>query len=592
MPLTASVGVRREPPNVAARVALLYATFGAIWILLSDQVLAVLVNDPHLRTDISIAKGWTYVAVTAMLIYWLVARYLRATEESRHLLERSEQRYRAIVETSLDGVALTDPEGRLAFLNARMAEMLGRRPQDLIGRPLTEFLHGDKGEDLRRQLTAPAPDASGRHDIHLRRADGTEFWGIASTCPMFDDRRSLVGMVTMLTDITDRKQLQDELHQAQKMEAIGQLAGGVAHDFNNLLTAIFGYTDLARHTLTPNHPAVESLKGVVAAAEQAAGVSRSLLTFSRKMPVQKKTTDLNEIVTKAAHLLQRLLPASIRLVTETDKVPTLVNADPTQMQQVIMNLAINARDAMPDGGTLRITTRAVVEPPKGGPGTHEAAAEPRVCLAVSDTGVGMTPEILERIFEPFFTTKPKGAGTGLGLSIIDGIVKEHGGTIRVQSEPGEGTTFTISLPAISKAASAVAGTPAAASRGAGQVILLAEDDAQVRAITVSALTAAGYEVLQAADGEAMLEAFASNRDRVRLILTDAEMPRRGGLDCLRDLRAQGVHVPAILVTGSVDTQVEGQVDEETLLVRKPYAMSKLLALVSQRLSAPPGPPAV
>ncbi len=575
---------------MAARVALIYAAFGAAWILLSDQVLDALVHDPHAITKLQMTKGWVYVGVTALLIYAIVRRYFAAAEESRRRLESSEARYRAMVETSLDGIALTDSQDRLAFVNARMGEMLGREPETMIGRPLADLLDDERYTDLRRRLAEPAPGQSGRCDVHLWRPDRSEFWGIASVCPMFDDQRAFVGMLVMLTDITDRKRLQDQLHQAQKMEAVGQLAGGVAHDFNNLLTAIFGYTDLARHTLAPGHPALESLQGVLAAAEQAAGVSRSLLTFSRKMPIRKETIDLNEVVTKAARLLHRLLPASIELVTEAaGGAPALVEADGTQMQQVIMNLAINARDAMPDGGVLRIATRPPTEAERNETGDADRGSLPGVCLEVSDTGVGMTPEIVNRIFEPFFTTKPQGAGTGLGLSIIHGIVKEHGGTIRVRSEPGKGTTFTIWLPEPSRTRAEAAPPPATAARGAGERILVAEDDEQVRSIMTSALRAAGYQVVAVGDGTALIEAFRQNRPHVRLIVTDAEMPRQSGLSAVRQLRGEGADTPVILVTGSVETNIEGQADERITLLRKPYSMSELLSLVSWRLSGPQTP---
>ncbi|MGB9625390.1 MAG: hybrid sensor histidine kinase/response regulator [Phycisphaerae bacterium] len=569
---------------------MIYAAFGAVWILLSDQILDAVVHDPHVITKLQTTKGWVYVAVTALLIYAIVRHYFTAAEESDRLLEESEARYRAIVETSLDGIALTDAQDRVAFVNARMAEMLGRPPDTLIGRPLADALEDERYTELRRRLTEPAPGRSGRCEIDLWRPDRSEFRGIASVCPRFDDRHAFVGMLVMLTDITEQKRLQDELHQAQKMEAIGQLAGGVAHDFNNLLTAIFGYTDLARRTLTPGHPALASLDGVLAAAEQAAGVSRSLLTFSRKTPIQKQTIGLNEVVTRAARLLRRLLPASIELVTEAaGEEPALVEADGTQMQQVIMNLAINARDAMPAGGVLRIAARPPTEAERDESRAGESTAPAGVCLEVSDTGIGMAPEVLNRIFEPFFTTKPKGVGTGLGLSIIHGIIEEHGGTIRVRSEPGKGTTFTIWLPAPSRARAEAAAAPATSIRGAGEMILIAEDDEQVRSIMTSALRAAGYQVLAVGDGTALLEAFEQNRPHVRLIVTDAEMPRQSGLAAVRRLREEGADVPVVLVTGSVETSIEGQVDERTALLRKPYPMSALLSLISQRLPASPGP---
>lgn len=574
-----------KPRDAALRISVVYAVFGAIWILFSDWILGAFVRDPDTLTHVAIIKGWVYVIVTALLIYWMVKGHFLTLRRSHRLLESSEHRYRAIVETALEGIALTDSDGKLTFANARMAQMLARRSEDLIGKPLKQFLGDEASLAIADRLGSRMPGAAGRCDIGLPRSGGGDLWAIASVCPLFDEDRSFIGTLVMLTDVTDRKRLSDELHQAQKIEAVGLLAGGVAHDFNNLLTAIFGYTDLARHTLPHGHPALASLEGVIAAAEQAAGVSKALLTFTRKAPTQKQIIELNQTIAKAAQLLKRLLPASIELRTElSDGHSLFVNADATQIQQIILNLAVNARDAMPDGGVLKITAGRDAGSSEAGPASVETTAAGAVCFAVSDTGTGMSAETLERIFEPFFTTKPKGEGTGLGLSIIHGIVREHGGTIRVQSELGNGTTFTVLLPAVEAGVAGEEAASIAPGRGLGELILLAEDNDHVRSIMASVLAASGYEVVQVADGQALLDAFACNRERVRLIVSDVDMPKRSGLACLRELRSQGVRVPAIVTTGSLNLDVETQLDDQTTLLRQPYAMNVLTSLVSARLS--------
>ncbi len=422
-------------------------------------------------------------------------------------------------------------------------------------------------------------------ELQCRTAIGRLLWIRAIGSPVFEAGKC-VKMHGTFQDISDRKraekeraELETQLRQSQKLEALGQLAGGVAHDFNNLLTVIFGYTEVVRESLAADHAALEALAQVTTAATQATGVTRSLLTFSRKVEVEKGPVDLGNVLASSAKLLRRMLPANVEFATDLGADgPFIVHADDTQIQQVIMNLALNARDAMPEGGSLRISVARSGAP--GAPGEVE--------LVVSDTGAGMTAEVRERIFEPFFTTKAEGKGTGLGLSIIHGIVDEHDGRIELESTPDQGTTVTVVLPAgltVEEEPGSRAPTPAPAGRG--ELILIAEDDHQVRRIVKTALTSLAYEVLETADGEALLEACQLHGDRVQLIVTDVDMPKRSGLDVVRHLRAAGSQMPIILITGGVDVQVEDNLDELTSLLRKPFQVAELGSLVAQMCGASP-----
>ncbi len=382
----------------------------------------------------------------------------------------------------------------------------------------------------------------------------------------------------------ESESLREQLHHAQKMEAVGQLAGGVAHDFGNLLMAISGYVAQAKASLPDDHEAIVALDGVQEAAEQAGGVTKALLTFSCKMTTEKKPTELGSLVEKSARLLHHVLPAAIKLELDAaSKSPLWVEADDTQLQQVLLNLAINARDAMPDGGILRISVSC--SPAEASSLTMRTNSGSHIArLVVSDTGVGMSGKVQERIFEPFFTTKPKEQGTGLGLAIIHGIVKDHGGHIEVESELGRGTTFTVVLPALGDEAvrKTVKSSPAAAS-GQGEMVLLAEDNRHVRGIITESLRELGYEVLQAGDGASLMECHKRHRDGIRLLVIDIGLPKQSGLDCLRTLRAEGVRTPAIVITASSGAAVEDQLPEHTLLLRKPFQMSDLAVLVGRML---------
>jgi signal transduction histidine kinase len=392
----------------------------------------------------------------------------------------------------------------------------------------------------------------------------------------------------------ERVELQEQLHQAQKMEAVGQLAAGVAHDLNNLLTVVAGSTGPIARVLPADRDATQALEAIQRVVEQAGSLTGSLLTFSQKLPADKKPVDLCAVVDNAARLIRRALPSAVKLVVRTDCQPApWVLADATQMQQVLLNLALNARDAMPDGGTLRIAVSqgresaaadGVVAAGKTGGSASPAAAGARV--EVSDTGTGMSPEIQSRIFEPFFTTKERGQGTGLGLAVVHGIVNDHGGQIEVRSEVGAGSTFMVTLPCVAPGVRRQERTPPAPpARGRGELLLLAEGDRQARELMVAEFRALGYVTDQVGDGAALLAESRRHGRRVRLFILDADLPKRGTLDCLREIRADGIQVPAIVITGAGRDDFEERLDAATVLLRKPFQMAELGRLVSALLEA-------
>ena len=363
----------------------------------------------------------------------------------------------------------------------------------------------------------------------------------------------------------EKSAIQEQLQQAQKMEAIGQVAGGVAHDFNNLLTVIAAHTALVKRKM-PDEPEVQaSIQPMEEAVRQASDMSRALLAFSQRLKPNKQPVDLCDLIGRSTRMLDRILPASIKvrveLPPERDRVR--VEADEVQLQQVVLNLALNARDAMTRGGELRITVDA---PP------DEAE---HVRLTVRDTGEGMSPEVRSRIFEPFFTTKAPDKGTGLGLSVVRSIVEEHGGRIEMESHVGVGTTFTITLPRASSARQAEASADAEAPRGHGEVILLAEDNDQIRGIVAGELVALGYEVIQAVDGDELMKKHHEHRDRIALLFCDVGLPGRSGLDCLRALRDAGTTTPAIITTGSEGVTLDPARDGRTVLLAKPFEIAEL-----------------
>lgn len=429
-------------------------------------------------------------------------------------------------------------------------------------------------------------------EYRVVRPDGGERIVRADGELHFDGQGQLQRIIGTVQDITDlraaeaeRARLEDELRQVQKLEAVGTLASGVAHDFNNLLTAINGYVDLARQTLSSEHSALQSLDMIKLATDQAAGVTQGLLTFGHHTPLEKSPIDLAPNIRQSLQLLRRLLPASIELIEDLpDDGEVWVNADGHQLQQVWLNLTVNARDAMPNGGKLIIRLRRISEGPVNPQDSWHGHATETAAITVTDNGTGMSEQTMARIFEPYFTTKPRGQGTGLGLSIVHGIVTDHTGRIRVQSEQGKGTRFTIYLPCCPaplpiESAASVTAEP----RGHGEMILLAEDNEFVRAIISSSLQSAGYQLIAVGDGLEAIDAFDAHRDELRLLILDLDLPRLSGESCLHRIRGAGHSVPAILITGNViEAHQEPRFRDEIILM-KPFQVGRLIDVVNEVL---------
>ena len=453
------------------------------------------------------------------------------------------------------------------------------------------FFHPDDREGLARAIRR-ALDEGEPYDMEVRfiTAKGRHLWTRTICEPEVKDGKTVILKGTF-QDVTERRSLEEQLRHAQKLEAVGQLASGIAHDFNNLLTAITGYAEVAGDVLDQPDEARSALAGVKDAVRQASGVTRSLLTFTHKMPVDKQRVNLVAAVAHSIKMLRHMLPAQIHIVDHLSDEPVWIHADATQIQQVVMNLAVNARDAMLDGGTLSVSVspvaskspessaerQTIMEQPDS-PGMHAR-------LVVGDTGIGIRSDVKERMFEPFYTTKPRGQGTGLGLSIIHGIVEEHSGRIKVESELGKGATFTIDFPALTDSEAAHAPKPhRAANRGSGELVLLAEDDWHVRTILTTTLESFGYTVMAAETGPGLMALFEQQRDEIRLIVTDVDLPGRSGLVCLRDIRAVNDGLPVIVITGNVDVDTRSHADERTVLLQKPFRMAELGDVAGRLLS--------
>jgi two-component system cell cycle sensor histidine kinase/response regulator CckA len=478
-------------------------------------------------------------------------------------LKASEQRFREIAENVREVFFVADPEtGRALYVNPAYETVFGHSREHAYSIPMawTEGIHPD---DRDRLTVAPQLSAYGvvpSDDVfRLVRPDGAIRWIRGRATPVKDAAGKVVRVVGIAEDITDLKRTEEQLFGAQKMEAIGRLAGGIAHDFNNLLTAIMGNAEMVLAELSAADPVRQDVEEIRKAGQRASTLTRQLLAFSRQQVLAPRVLDLNELVLNMDKLLRRLIGEDVELHTSLAPDLGAVRADPGQMEQVLMNLAVNARDAMPDGGQLTLETANVVLD-EGYVDRHSPV--PRgayVMVAITDTGTGMTDDVKARIFEPFFTTKEAGKGTGLGLATVYGIIKQSDGYIWPYSEPGRGTTFKVYLPLVHEVAESLAVVGRVPeSRGGTETVLLVEDDEAVRSLARRALVKCGYRVLEATNaGEALLAA-EQHAGPIHLMVSDIVMPGLNGPELAARLRPSRAEMRVLFMSGYAERAVEQQ----------------------------------
>jgi PAS domain S-box-containing protein len=506
-------------------------------------------------------------------------------------LRESEQRFRLLAENINEVFWLTDPaKTRMIYVSPAYERIWGRSCDDLYRSP-ANWLDAVHPEDRDRVAAASATQQHGgdyAETYRIRRPDGTIRWIHDRAFPVRGPGGEILHMVGMAEDITERRQLEEQFRQAQKMEAIGQLAGGVAHDFNNILAAIMMQADIAG--MVPDLPAeaVEYLDDIRAAAERAANLTRQLLAFGRRQVMQSRSLDLNEVVTSLGKMLERLLGEEVRLQISLEPGPLSLHADSGMLDQVLLNLVVNARDAMPDGGRIVIATSRKDVTADEAASIDGASAGRHICLRVTDSGTGIAPENLSRIFDPFFTTKETGKGTGLGLATVFGIVRQHGGWVTVESEPGKGTSFQVMLPAADMVTAPRAEAAEAAPRTGSETILLVEDEVSVRVITRALLERQGYQVLEAANGIEALQVWEQRKGPVSLLFTDIVMPEGvSGRELAARLQAGDSRLRVIFTSG-YSGDVAGRelsLREGQNFLQKPYSRQRLLDTVRRCLDS-------
>jgi two-component system cell cycle sensor histidine kinase/response regulator CckA len=518
-------------------------------------------------------------------------------KDAEEALRRNEKRFRELIENSSDAISLIDERGRVLFSSHAVSPILGYDVEERLGRDVFELMHPEDMATTKSafQKLLDRPDQTVNIQVRYRHKDGSWRWLEALGKNLLQEP-SVRALVVNYRDITERKSLQEQFYQSQKMEAVGRLAGGVAHDFNNLLTAIIGYSDIALEQLPLQSETRHAIQEIKKSGERAALLTRQLLAFSRQQVLSPQLLDLNQVVLEVSHLLRRLIGEDIELVT----VPRLplgrVKADPTQLEQVLMNLAVNARDAMPQGGRLTIEVSNTQVEDNLLSETVKVRPGPYILLTVSDTGCGMDAETRARAFDPFFTTKEKGKGTGLGLATVYGIVKQSGGYIWVYSEAGQGTTFKIYLPQVD-AVPEPARPPEALStpRHGTETVLLVEDNPSVRQLTTKLLKAKGYRVLEANNGNEALHLAEQHSGMVDLLLTDLVMPHLNGRELAKQLTSRHPEIRVLFMSGysGAPPGDATSLDPYTAFIQKPFNADQLARRVREVLdNVPPSAPSL
>jgi PAS domain S-box-containing protein len=493
----------------------------------------------------------------------------RLAEEQFYRLSRA-------VEQSPVSIVITDLDGRAQYVNSKFMEVTGRTLEDIIDRRIEVLRDGHPNEESYQKFWATLrAGQEWRGELATTRSDSKTIWESVKVSCLRSPAGDITNFLCLREDITERKKLEAELRQAQKMESLGTLAGGIAHDFNNLLAIINGYSEFCQQDTTNPALLQKCLREIHRAAQRASGLVRQILTFSRKTEVRFSPVDLNQLARDLVSLMAETFPRTVTINLDLqDRLPALL-ADQNQLQQIVLNLCVNARDAMPSGGTITIST--AMQP---GAGIRAPGADPArnyACLQVTDTGTGMSPEVRQRIFEPFFTTKQANRGTGLGLAVVYGIVVAHHGVIDVQSTVGAGSTFSVYLPLAESAVTSQALPAAGDFPGGTESLLIVDDEESLRSLLSAALSRKGYHAVTAASGLEAIESISDPAKQFDAVLLDLNMPGASGIDVLKVIRACRPTMKVLVVSGHItpDARIEFERLGQRFFVQKPYRLDEL-----------------
>ncbi len=586
---------RNRKWNIAERTVFWYMLVAMAWIIFSDNLAALIARDDAQLVFISSLKGVMFVVVTGGLLYVLLRRQLMELVTLNRNLNSTRIRLQAVLDSAPIAIMALDPQGNVIVWNNGAERIFGWKSEEAVGKFLP-YLRKDETsqfEIIRDQII----QGKSLHNVEIRRhnRDGQEVELSISVAPYRDEDGKIAGILAIGEDITQTRNLKIEneklsrqFYQAQKMESIGQLAGGIAHDFNNLLVPIMGYAQMTRSKIKEDRHLDAYLAQIEKAAERASNLTRQILAYSRQQVLEMKSVDLNTLIGEYQNMLTRIIGETIKLDFIQHGNLKSVLADAGQIEQVLLNLVVNARDAMPDGGKLIIETDMVTLD-EAYCNDHDGVKPGDYCLlAVSDTGMGMGKDEIGKIFDPFYTTKEKGQGTGLGLATVFGIVRQHNGHIWVYSEAGQGSTFKIYLPVSQNELDTdTEETEYTGTMEGHETILVAEDDVAVREVVLNNLMEYGYNVLEASSGKDALSIVTELDGKIDILLTDVILPKMNGKELYSKISEKYPAIPVLFMSGYTNNVIahHGVLDAGVNFIQKPFRSEDLLRRLRQVLQS-------
>lgn len=522
------------------------------------------------------------------------SQYRQAIEKlqlSEKLLKASERKYRSLIESIPDIIFALELDGSIAYIGPRWKKILGHDEAEVLGKYFIHFIPAEEHAFMVQVFKEVRNQKKSVENIQVpfRQKDGPLRYFSASAAPLLDEQGRVVGTMGIARDITEWRKLEEQLRQAQKMESIGNLAGGIAHDFNNLLSGILGYASFAKKKMSVKDPLYHSMNSIERSAIQAAELTKQLLGFARRGKYQVKPINCNALIQDLTQFLKRTIDKRIKLEVALDPRLHLIEGDEMQLQQSLINICLNARDAMPSGGTLKIRTSNQTRSKNIDEKQRRWKEGDYVRITLSDTGLGMTPEVRSQIFEPFFTTKEPGRGTGLGLSMVYGIIQNHGGYIELRSDPGQGTSFEILLPA-SRELTIEDGPPFSSCQElpkGSETILIVDDEELIRELGADILEDGGYKILLASNGEEAIHIYRKKRGKIALVILDMIMPGLGGKETFLKLKAINPKIKVLLSSGYSTNEGVGETLREGVggFIQKPYRDEELIGKVREILDS-------
>lgn len=578
--------VELHPPKtwvVSLKIVLIFLVFSLTWIFFSDKLTLILVKNPEYITQFQTIKGFLYVGITSLFLYGFIWKTLSRISGAKKAVANKLSLLAHTVMSISESVVITDLANKIIFVNKAFLRTYGYEKRELIGQNI-EFVRSSLTRPSVAKEILPASLEGGWQGVlYNKKKDGTDFPIYLSTSMVTNNEKDPIALVGIAQDITEKRQLEEQLRQAQKLQGLGTLAGGIAHDFNNILGIITGYASLIQQgTLAPKRLAW-GLKSIINAADRGAGLVQQILTFARKKNVLFETVKANAAIRDLVDMAKQTFPTNITFSLDLQPQLPFIKADHNQFHQVLLNICINARDAMPEGGEIAIKTGTITGDILRKKFT-EAIENNYVCITIADNGVGMNQVLIKKAFEPFFTTKQQGKGTGLGLAVVYGIISNHYGFIDVKSEEGKGSTFYLYFPFLEENIELTVDDIRSVSRRENkgkETILVVEDEEALLNVVKDTLKYHGYKVLTAMNGEEAVELFSKNSGTIDLVFADLGLPKLNGWQAYLEMKKLNPHARVLLSSGYLDPKLREEIPEGELenFVQKPYRPSQLLTQI-------------